>query len=119
MIEFVLIGTLAGLLIGVVGTGAGVIMIPGMMFLGGLSIQQAVGITLLMQTLPVGVFGAYQYWLKGYLPIVQAMMIGMGMLLGITSGSFFVTHQLIQETAMRYIFSLIAIGTGMYTLLTN
>jgi uncharacterized membrane protein YfcA len=111
-----LVGIIAGVFIGMIGTGAGVIMIPGMMYLGGLSFQEAVGITLLMQTLPVGIAGAYQYWEKGLLPYVPALLIAIGMLLGITSGGYLATSSVISIPVLKAIFAIIAILTGLTVL---
>lgn len=114
----ILVGLIAGSLIGMIGIGAGIIMVPGMVYLGGLSFQEAVGITLLMQTLPVGIAGAYQYWERGLLPLVQAGMIAIGMLLGISAGGYIATGGYLSERILRVIFGIVAIITGGNMLLT-
>jgi uncharacterized membrane protein YfcA len=111
-----LVGIISGFFIGMIGTGAGVIMIPGMMYLGGLSFQEAVGITLLMQTLPVGITGAYQYWYKGLLPYFPALLIAIGMLLGITSGGYIAANSFINIHILKLIFAMVAILTGITVL---
>lgn len=113
-----LIGLVSGIFIGMIGMGAGVIMVPGMVYLGGLSFQEAVGITLLMQTLPVGFVGAYQYWEKGFLPFVPAVLIAVGMLLGIASGGFIATQGYVNESILRIMFGIVTILTGIYVLST-
>jgi uncharacterized membrane protein YfcA len=112
LVLLVLVGLIAGTFIGMIGTGAGVIMIPGMIYLGGLSLQEAVGVTLLMQTIPVGITGAYQYWKKGLLPFVPASMIAIGMIIGITGGGYLATDGIINEGHLRVLFGVIAIITG-------
>ena len=112
-ILLILVGSITGLSIGFLGTGAGVLMIPGMIYLGGLTFQEAVGITLLMQTLPVGALGAYQYWEKGLLRLIPSIMIGVGMLLGITLGGYLATRGVIQEMSLRKMFGVLAIITGV------
>jgi uncharacterized membrane protein YfcA len=114
-----LVGIIAGSLIGIIGIGAGVIMVPGMIYLGGLSFQEAVGITLLMQTLPVGIAGAYQYWEKGLMPLLPASMIAIGMLLGISAGGYIATGGYVKEEILRTIFGIIAIVTGAHIILTR
>jgi uncharacterized membrane protein YfcA len=117
VILLILVGLIAGTFIGMIGTGAGVVMIPGMMYLGGLSLKEAVGVTLLMQTIPVGVTGAYQYWEKGLLPFIPASMIAIGMIVGITAGGYLTTGGFVNESQLRYLFGLIAIITGISILL--
>lgn len=112
-ILLLLVGSITGLCIGVLGTGAGVLMIPGMIYLGGLSFQEAVGITLLMQTLPVGALGAYQYWEKGLLRLIPSVMIGVGMLLGITLGGYLATQGILREMTLRKMFGVLAVITGI------
>lgn len=119
MLTLLTIGLISGLFIGMIGTGAGILMIPGMVYLAGLQFKEAVGITLLMQTLPVGVVGAYQYWTNNLLPMTPALLIAAGMLGGITLGGFFVNAGYINENVLRSIFGLIAIGTGSYVLITG
>lgn len=114
----ILIGLIAGSLIGIIGIGAGIIMVPGMIYLGGLEFQEAVGITLLMQTLPVGIAGAYQYWEKGLLPFVPASMIAFGMLFGISAGGYIATGGYLNERVLRIIFGIVAIITGANILLS-
>ena len=114
----ILVGLVAGSLIGIIGIGAGIIMVPGMIYLGGLSFQEAVGITLLMQTLPVGIAGAYQYWEKGLLPLIPASMIALGMLLGISAGGYIATGGYLNERILRILFGIVAIITGGNMLLT-
>lgn len=114
----ILVGLVAGSLIGIIGIGAGIIMVPGMIYLGRLSFQEAVGITLLMQTLPVGIAGAYQYWEKGLLPLIPASMIVIGMLLGISAGGYIATEGYLNERVLRIIFGIVAIITGSNMLLS-
>ena len=113
VILLILVGIIAGIFIGMIGTGAGIIMIPGMMYLGGLSLKESVGVTLLMQTLPVGIVGAYQYWEKGLLPYIPASMIAIGMIIGITMGGYIATGGILNESQLRILFGLLAIITGI------
>lgn len=116
VILLVFVGLVAGMFIGIIGTGAGILMIPGMIYIGGLSFKEAVGITLLMQTLPVGIAGAYQYWEKGLLPLIPASMIALGMLFGISTGGYIATGGYLSENTLRILFGFVAIFTGGHIL---
>eukprot|EP00798_Chlamydomonas_sp_ICE-L_P008925 gene8925-biopygen2830 len=80
------IGTVAGTLIGMIGAGAGALLVPSLMFFAGQSMQGAVGVTLAMQTIPVGIGGAYLYYKKGLIDLWVVAAVAIGMLAGILGG---------------------------------
>ncbi len=51
---YVLLGILAGMLSGLIGVGGGVIIVPALIFLFGLSQHQAQGTTLALMVSPIG-----------------------------------------------------------------
>jgi len=81
-----LIGLAAGVLSGLFGIGGGVIIVPLLLLLG-FSIQQAAGTTLAALLLPVGLFGAIQYWQAGQVNVLNAAMLAIGLLLGAYVGA--------------------------------
>lgn len=52
--HFVLLGLIAGMLSGLIGIGGGVIIVPTLLFLFGLSQHQAQGTTLALMVPPIG-----------------------------------------------------------------
>ncbi|MDQ2853933.1 MAG: sulfite exporter TauE/SafE family protein [Chloroflexota bacterium] len=82
-----LIGLAAGVLSGLFGIGGGVIIVPLLVLLLGITAQQAVGTSLAALLLPVGLFGAIQYWQAGQVNIVNAGLLALGLVLGAFIGA--------------------------------
>ncbi|MDE2217515.1 MAG: TSUP family transporter, partial [Planctomycetota bacterium] len=55
---YLLLGLVAGILSGLIGVGGGVIIIPALVFLFGLSQHQAQGTTLALMVPPIGLLAA-------------------------------------------------------------
>ena len=81
-ILFILLGLIAGVFSGVVGLAGGVIIIPTLVFLFGLSQQQAQGTTLALMVPPIGLLAAYTYYQQGFVDIKIAGFICIGFVLG-------------------------------------
>jgi uncharacterized protein len=81
-ILFVLLGLLAGTFSGVVGLGGGVIIVPALIFLFGMSQQQAQGTTLALLVPPIGILAAYAYYQQGYVDLKIAALICAGFIFG-------------------------------------
>lgn len=79
---FILLGLLAGTFSGVVGLGGGVVIVPALVFLFGLSQQQAQGTTLALLVPPIGILAAYTYYQQGYVDLKIAALICIGFILG-------------------------------------
>lgn len=109
----ILIGLLAGSMIGMIGIGAGVIMVP-LMVMVGLTIQQAVGVTLVMQTIPVGIFGLYNYYKNGHIQWSYSFAVGLGMITGIAAGSVVSTRNLVSDIHLKKGLGVAAIVVGVY-----
>jgi len=82
-----LVGLAAGVLSGLFGIGGGVIIVPLLILLLGFTAQQAAGTSLAALLLPVGLFGALQYWQAGQVNLVNAGMLALGLLLGAFIGA--------------------------------
>ncbi len=82
-----LIGLAAGVLSGLFGIGGGVIIVPLLILALGFTAQQAAGTSLAALLLPVGLFGAIQYWQAGQVNVVNAALLAFGLLLGAFIGA--------------------------------
>jgi len=89
LIYLILIGLAAGFLGGMVGIGGGVIIVPALVLLFGLSQHNAQGISLAMMLFPVGLFVVLNYYKKGYVDFKYAGLIAVGFLIGSYLGSKF------------------------------
>ncbi|MFA5275641.1 MAG: sulfite exporter TauE/SafE family protein [Candidatus Omnitrophota bacterium] len=78
----VLLGLLAGTLSGIFGIGGGIIIIPGLIFLLGLTQHQAQGTTLAIMIPPIGLLAAWRYWQSGNVKIALAGFVCLGFFIG-------------------------------------
>lgn len=108
---FVLIGLVSGGLIGLVGTGAGLVIIPALVFFAHFNEKTAVGTSLIMLLLPVGFFAAYTYWQHGNVNVRAAFFI----MLGFIAGSFLMARFAtgLPISAATKIFGIVAILIGV------
>lgn len=86
---FILVGILCGSLTGFVGGGAGIVIIPLLVFLFGFTQHQAQGTALAAFVLPVTISGALLYWKGGNVNIAAALWIAAGLFFGNLLGAHF------------------------------
>jgi len=86
-IILIVIGILAGILSGVVGVGGGLIMIPLMIILLGLSQHEAQGTSLAVMLPPIGILAAINYHKAGFVKWEYAMIIAITFIIGGYFGS--------------------------------
>lgn len=89
---FVLLGLVAGGFSGLIGVGGGVIIVPALVFLFGLSQHAAQGTTLALLVPPIGLLAAWTYYQEGYVDIHIAALICIGFLAGGLLGAKFANH---------------------------
>lgn len=82
-----LIGLAAGVLSGLFGIGGGVIVVPALLFLVGLTQREATGTSLAALLLPVGVLGVLTYSRVGAVKLPVAALLALGLLVGTFLGS--------------------------------
>jgi uncharacterized membrane protein YfcA len=81
-IGMLLIGLVSGVLGGMLGIGGGVIVIPALVYVFGMSQQMSQGTTLAMMLPPIGAFAAFVYWKNGFVNWQAAALICVGFLIG-------------------------------------
>ena len=79
---YMLLRLAAGVLSGLIGVGGGVIIIPALVILFGLSQHQAQGTTLALLVPPIGLLAAWTYYKQGYVDLKIAAYICMGFFFG-------------------------------------
>jgi len=100
VIYLILIGLAAGILGGMVGIGGGVLIVPALVLMLGLSQHQSQGISLAMMIFPVGILGVINYYKKGYVDFRYAGLLALGFFLGSYIGSKF-SLSLPQDTVKK------------------
>ncbi len=89
---YVLLGLVAGAFSGLIGVGGGVIIVPALVFLFGLSQHAAQGTTLALLVPPIGLLAAWTYYKEGFVDLHIAALICVGFFLGGFLGAKFANH---------------------------
>jgi uncharacterized membrane protein YfcA len=84
---FLLIGLGAGVLAGIFGIGGGIVIVPALVLIMRMAPLTATGTSLGALLLPVGIFGAWQYYRNGHLDIKGAALIAAGLTIGAYGGA--------------------------------
>lgn len=110
---YVLLGVVAGFFSGLIGIGGGVLIVPALVFIFGLSQHQAQGTTLAMLVPPVGLLAAWVYYRQGHVDLHIALPICIGFFLGGLFGARLATD--LSNVMLERVFgvALFAIGLKM------
>lgn len=88
-IYLLIIGLAAGFMGGLVGIGGGVIIVPALVMLLGMSQHTAQGTSLTMILFPVGILGVLNYYKQGHVDFKYAGLLAIGFFVGSYLGSKF------------------------------
>ena len=105
-----LVGLLVGVFSGVVGIGGGILFVPALIWLAGMSQHKAQGTSLGALLAPVGIFAFMEYYRKGNADLKLSLLLAAGFLIGGYFGA--VGAQYIPELLLRRIFALSMIALG-------
>lgn len=111
------IGLVAGVLSGLVGIGGGLVIVPLLVMLGGMSQISAQGTSIGALILPVGIFAALKYYRAGNLDVRSSAFIACAMALGAYLGAT-LALQLPQDT-LKKIFGIVLVSAGLKFLLAK
>lgn len=92
MLGYATLGMVAGIFSGLIGVGGGVIIVPALVFIFGLSQHQAQGTTLALLVPPIGLLAAWQYYKHGYVDLKIAGLVCLGFFIGGLFGAKLATH---------------------------
>lgn len=79
---FIILGFIAGAFSGLFGIGGGTILIPGLVFLAGLSQHEAQGTTLAIMLLPIGLLAVIPYYKAGHIHFYITALVIAGFVVG-------------------------------------
>ena len=113
---YFLIGIISGVSMGIIGVGAGMLTIPLLLYTG-ISVQQAVATSLIIQLLPQSLPGVMLYFKKGVIDIklliISAFLV-IGSLVGIYIGSYLVTNHIIDTVQMHLLLASVLFTSSLY-----
>ena len=111
LLLYLVIGLVSGALTAVIGTGAGLVIIPALIFLAHFGTKTAIGTSLVLLLPPVGIFAAYTYWRHGSVNIKAGLLIILGFLIGSYILSRYAAN--LPSQVLTRIFGAAAIGIGV------
>jgi uncharacterized membrane protein YfcA len=108
---YILLGVVAGVLSGVIGIGGGVVIVPALVFLFGMSQHQAQGTTLAMLVPPIGILAAWAYYKQGYVDIRIAALVALGFFIGSLGGAKLATS--LSNDVLQKVFGIAILLIGL------
>ena len=111
IIILIAIGLVGGFIAGSLGVGGGIIIVPALIFILGLTQHQAQGTSLAMMLAPIGILAALNYYREGYVNIGYALVLMAVFILGGYLGSLFAIH--LPATALKKIFGILMLVVGL------
>jgi uncharacterized membrane protein YfcA len=105
-----LIGLLVGVVSGVVGIGGGILFVPALVWLAGMSQHKAQGTSLGALLAPVGILAFMEYYRKGNADLKVALLLAVGFLIGGYFGAVGAQH--IPDLWLRRVFAVTMIAVG-------
>lgn len=115
LLILILIGLIAGVFSGIVGLGGGLLIIPALIFLMGLTQKEAQGTSLAVMLPPIGLLAAINYYRAGAVNMKFALIIAAAFLIGGYFGSQFAIR--LSDALLRRIFAIAMLVIGARMLL--
>lgn len=91
-LSYIILGLVAGIAGGIFGIGGGIVLIPALVFLFGLTQHQAQGTTLAILVPPIGLLAALRYYNSGNVKLGMAGFICLGFFVGGLIGANIAHH---------------------------
>ena len=114
---YLILGVVAGIFSGIFGIGGGVILIPALVFLFGLTQHQAQGTTLAILVPPIGLLAALRYYYSGNVKLGMAAFICLGFFVGGLLGANLV--QGLPEVLLKRMFGVFLLFIALRMILTK
>jgi uncharacterized membrane protein YfcA len=86
-ITILLLGLVGGLLVGLLGIGGGIVLVPAMVYLLHMDQHTAQGTSLFVLLPPIGLGALREYWKQGQVDLNAGILCTLGMLVGAYAGS--------------------------------
>lgn len=110
-IILILIGFSAGVLGGLVGVGGGIIIIPSLVYILGMSQHEAQGTSLAILLPPIGLMAVYSYYKSGYVNLYFAAIIAVAFFFGSYFGAKYAVN--IPASTLKKVFAFFLLAFGI------
>ena len=106
------IGLGAGVVAGMFGIGGGVVIVPALVYLAGLSQHMAIGTSLAILLPPVGLAAVIEYYRYGHIDLKVALIVALGLFLGAWAGARYANR--LSGPHLRMAFGIFVVCMGIY-----
>jgi uncharacterized membrane protein YfcA len=113
IIELFIGSVIIGVIIGLIGIGGGILMLPLLVYYN-FSFQQAVAISLFLNAIPNTLPGLYLYYQNGFLDFNTAIIVASGTIIGGIAGAYVGTNNYIDEKTLYRIYTGFLVMTAIY-----
>ena len=114
IIQYIVVGLIAGTMGGFFGIGGGLILVPAFIYLFKFNMQMAVG-TSLLAIIPTALIGSWRHWGYGHVNYVTALWIGLFAAIGAVLGAYLTTK--VSPLLLRKLFALLLFGVATHLFL--
>lgn len=111
LLTLIAIGIFAGFTGGALGLGGGVIIVPSLVFIMGLSQHTAQGTSLAVLIFPVALLGAYNYYREGYVNVKFVVILALAFFIGSYLGSLMSVN--LSKKILRKIFGIAVLALSI------
>jgi hypothetical protein len=112
---YVLLGVVAGIFSGLIGIGGGIIIVPVLVLLFGLSQHTAQGTTLALMVPPISLLAALAYYKQGFVDLKIAAFVCLGFFVGGLIGAKFAIA--IPDQLLKRIFGVVLLAVSVKIIL--
>jgi uncharacterized membrane protein YfcA len=114
VILLILVGLAAGVLSGILGIGGGLLIVPALVFLFGVTQKQAQGTSLAILLLPVGILAVWEYYQAGNIDFKMAGLVALGFVFGAYGGALIAGH--VADDVLKKVFAvfLVLVAAKMF-----
>jgi uncharacterized protein len=103
-------GLLAGIVSGSLGVGGGIVIVPVLVFLFGMSQHEAQGTSLFFMLPPIGILAAINYYKSGYVNVKFALFLIIAFFIGSYIGSVIAVGM--PEKTIKKLFGVVMLFAG-------
>jgi uncharacterized membrane protein YfcA len=115
--SFLFLGLVAGILSGLLGVGGGILLVPALVLIFGLTQHGAQGTTLALMVPPIGLLAAWTYYKQGHVDVKIAALICLGFFFGGLLGAKFATA--IDATLLKKLFGVALLITALKMIMSK
>ncbi len=111
IVLYIIVGVGAGVLSGMFGIGGGILIVPALVLITGMSLKEAYGTSLAALLLPVGILGCIVYYREKLLRVKAALAVAVGIICTIGLGAYAANR--LDPRLLRICYSLFLLYIGL------